>query len=310
MSSIQITDLAYVRFGASDLVRMREFLLHFGLVDSEPWRDGILRMRGLGSSPYIHVTEPAGNGFLGLALRAGSVADLEKFAAPRNLQISEVAAPGGGVKVRLVDPNGFTVEVIAGQARADSQSVESQDGWNCAGRQLRTGKPKRVPAGPSPVLRLGHVVMLVDDLLSTWEWWRDHFKLLISDQVQDPTGTPAALFLRFDRGDVPVDHHALNIATVPGKGAQFHHAAFEVTDLDSLMSGHDHLVKQNYAHSWGIGRHILGSQVFDYWLDPFGNRVEHWTDGDVFTADAAPVITDLETMLGRQWGPAAPPTFV
>ena len=36
---------------------------------------------------------------------------------------------------------------------------------------------------------------------------------------------------------------------------------------------------------WGIGRHVLGSQLFDYWFDPDGFEYEHYTDGDVFTAD-------------------------
>ena len=30
------------------------------------------------------------------------------------------------------------------------------------------------------------------------------------------------------------------------------------------MLGHDVLRKAGYEHSWGVGKHILGSQVFDY----------------------------------------------
>ena len=31
---------------------------------------------------------------------------------------------------------------------------------------------------------------------------------------------------------------------------------------------------------WGIGRHLLGSQVYDYWADPWGRVHEHWADTD------------------------------
>jgi hypothetical protein len=39
-----------------------------------------------------------------------------------------------------------------------------------------------------------------------------------------------------------------------------------------------------YKHFWGIGRHVLGSQLFDYWCDDDGHQFEHYTDGDIFTA--------------------------
>jgi len=63
------------------------------------------------------------------------------------------------------------------------------------------------------------------------------------------------------------------------------HAAFEVEDVDALMAGHDHLKNAGFDHHAGIGRHILGSQTFDYWRDPWGHVVEHFTDGDLLNAD-------------------------
>jgi catechol 2,3-dioxygenase-like lactoylglutathione lyase family enzyme len=310
VSLIKAMDLGYVRFGAPDLSLMRQFLLDFGLSDVQSNRDEVLRMRSLSTEPYSHITELAGSGFLGVGLKASSIEDLRRICDHRHVKMQPIDAPGGGSKVTLVDPNGFTVDVVAGQEPSVAKDLRIQDDWNSAGRSHRPSRPRRVPAGPSTVLRLGHVVFLVNDLAATGKWWSDTFGLLVSDLVNAPDGNTVALFMRFDCGNRLVDHHALNFATVPNKQAQFHHAAFEVANLDSLMSGHDHLVREKYKHSWGIGRHILGSQVFDYWLDPFGNRVEHWTDGDVFSSADPPQITDLPTMLGTQWGPAVPPTFV
>lgn len=224
--------------------------------------------------------------------------------------MAPLEAPGGGWFVRLTDPNGFTVDVVAGQRTAPVVPAEAPTPWNFAGERARTADPKRVPGGAASVSRLGHAVMIVDDLQATWRWWRERFGLLVSDEVRLPDDTPVALFIRCDRGSEPADHHALNFAMAPGKPAAFHHAAFEVRDLDSLMAGHDHLKSQGYPHVWGVGRHILGSQVFDYWCDPFGNKIEHWTDGDVYPADVAPAVTDIETMLGKQWGPPTPENFV
>jgi catechol 2,3-dioxygenase-like lactoylglutathione lyase family enzyme len=121
---------------------------------------------------------------------------------------------------------------------------------------------------PAGVARLGHVVLGVSDLQATWDWWRSRFALLMSDEVRTPDGIMIAAFIRLDRGAIPTDHHSLNFATMPGRPPAFHHAAFEVADLDDLMVGHEHLKQAGYQQLWGVGRHILGSQVFDYWRDP------------------------------------------
>lgn len=310
MSVIKVQDVEYVRFAAPDLGLMRTFLLDFGLIDSVVQSEDRLLMRASGDSPVVHVTELGPPGFRGLALRADSIADLELLAQHEGVPLEDSTLPGGGKVVRLVDPNGFGVDVVAGQERATARPTGMNAPWNSAVEKARGGVAKRVPGGPSKVLRLGHVVMIVNDLRKTWEWWRDRFGVLMSDEVLGPDGVSAAMFIRCDRGKELADHHSLNIATVPGKSAQFHHAAFEVADLDDLMAGHEHLKARGYVHSWGIGRHILGSQVFDYWCDPFGHRIEHWTDGDLFDASSPANITDIGTMLGHQWGPAAPADFV
>ena len=60
------------------------------------------------------------------------------------------------------------------------------------------------------------------------------------------------------------------------------HSAYEVAGLDALAAGNEYLKEHRYRHSWGIGRHIEGSQIFDYWRDPDGFLVEHFADGDMF----------------------------
>ena len=310
MSNIKIQDIEYVRFGAPDLERMRSFLVDFGMVEAEEQGDRVLRMRGTGGAPFIHETVEGEPGFLGLALRAASVEDLKHLAKSEGVAIEDAPGTSGGCKISLTDPNGFLVEVIAGGSRAPSLPNGARDPWNSLSRRDRSGAPKRISSGPANVGRLGHVVLGVNDTGETWAWWQSRFGLIMSDEVRAPNGALAAAFIRCDRGTDPTDHHTLNFAAIPGKPPRFHHAAFEVADLDDLMAGHEHLKQAGYRHDWGIGRHILGSQVFDYWKDPWDHRIEHWTDGDMFVADAPMNVADLPTMLGRQWGPATPSDFV
>ena len=98
-----------------------------------------------------------------------------------------------------------------------------------------------------------------------------------------------------------VDHHTLFLLGTGTYG--FNHAAFEVHDFDDLMIGNTHLHAAGRRHQWGIGRHILGSQIYDYWLDPYGHMIEHWTDGDLFNTERPPAGADTGVLLGSQWGP-------
>lgn len=310
MSIITIDDVESVRFAAPDLARMRAFLIDFGMADAEDGGDGVLRMRGTSDAPYIHETMLGDPGFVSLALRAKSVTDLHKLAQAEGAAVETASGPGNGSVVRLTDPNGFPVEVIAGKARAPALPHGVRDPWNTMTGRNRPDAPKRVAPGAAHVARLGHVVLGVNDTAETWDWYHSRFGLIMSDEVRAPDGALAAAFIRCDRGADPADHHSLNFAALPGRPPAFHHAAFEVADLDDLMAGHEHLKQAGYQHDWGIGRHILGSQVFDYWKDPWGHRVEHWTDGDVFTADVPTGVADIGTMMGQQWGPASPADFV
>ncbi|HVR90593.1 MAG TPA: VOC family protein [Novosphingobium sp.] len=302
-------DVESVRFSAPDLGQMREFLEDFGLSAADDVGDGVLRMRGTGDGPFLHETAEGEPGFVSLTIRVRGIDDLRALAEAEGITVEAATGPGGGQRVQLIDPDGFRVEAVADRSRVPTLSAGPANAWNIAARRERHGQAKRVEVNPAHVVRLGHVVLGVTDMAKTWEWWQSRFGLLVSDEVRAPNGDLAALFIRCDRGDEPVDHHTLNFASIPGVPAKFHHAAFEVADFDDLMAGSHHLEAKGYRHDWGVGRHILGSQVFDYWRDPWGHRVEHWTDGDLFDAHAPVNVTDLPTMMGHQWGPGAPADF-
>jgi hypothetical protein len=57
---------------------------------------------------------------------------------------------------------------------------------------------------------------------------------------------------------------------------------------------------------WGIGRHMLGSQLFDYWYDGDGLEFEHYTDGDMFTAGHETRYVPFSTSSIWAWGDDVP----
>jgi hypothetical protein len=77
------------------------------------------------------------------------------------------------------------------------------------------------------------------------------------------------------------------------------------------MLGHEYLRQANkYEHVWGIGRHLLGSQIYDYWKDPWDRVHEHWTDTDVLNARTPPNLFPAEEGLASQWGTPPPQSFI
>lgn len=298
---IKIQDIAYVRFGAPDLDRMQQFAADFGLALTVRENDTLYH-RGTDPSPYVHVTELGDAGFRGAAFEAASADDLTAASKLEGASpIMKLEAPGGGQVVRFTDPDGYQVEIVHGRELLPKMPVQTASGINRGSDRRRLGSVHRPPTGPSSVKRLGHVVVKVADFRRSEAWYKSRFGFLSSDEIY--LGKPENIitaFLRCDRGEEYADHHSLLCVGIGEPG--FDHAAFEVEDVDAVMAGHDHLVGAGYDHHAGIGRHVLGSQIFDYWRDPWGHVVEHFTDGDLLNANFETGLYDPGTALGTAWG--------
>ncbi|MFZ9396312.1 MAG: VOC family protein [Erythrobacter sp.] len=303
MPVIKVEDIAHVRFAAPDLSVMRAFLEDFGMSCFE--ESGRLYGKGSDGRPFVHVTELGPTAYLAVGLRAQSVEDLERLARHEAVSVESLGEPGGGKIVRLTDPDGYRVEVVAGQAKGDAEPDFADQPFNTAAAKPRQRQPVRFDPAPAHVRRIGHAVLKVRDFRKSEQWYKERFGFLTSDEVEAAKDVPLGAFMRCDRGELPADHHTLFLAQLPGELGLLH-AAFEVANLDDLMLGHQHLKARNREPAWGVGRHIMGSQVFDYWKDPFGNELEHWTDGDLFTAADPPQKMPMSALLAVQWGSPHP----
>jgi len=305
---IKVTDLAYLRLRAPDLDRMQAFLEEFGMLLAEK-TETALYMRGTGTNPVIHVTEKGDPGFIGLAFECAAPEDLERLSGMEGASpIHEANLPGGGSLVHFTDPNGFRVDVVHGAERTKEIVPAKRAPINEVHGYARKGELLRLKEGPSHVKRLGHVVIDVKDFRESERWYKERFGLITSDEIYIGSEENAlGAFMRCDKGDDYVDHHTL--FTVGTGKPGFNHMAYEVADTDDLHLGHDYLKGKGRDHVWGIGRHILGSQVFDYWRDPWGHKIEHWTDGDLLNASTPPTKQPIDALMATQWGMKAPPAM-
>jgi catechol 2,3-dioxygenase-like lactoylglutathione lyase family enzyme len=306
--TVKATALAHLVFERPDIERAVRFLRDFGL-DIAVQRDDAVYLRGTAPTPYCYRVHRGKRArFVGLGLTVASRADLDVLAAlPGASAVQPTMHPGGGEHVVLTDPSGFTVEVICGQAPAAPLPARAPLPWNVGEARIRVNGAQRPPLGVPEVVRLGHVVLEVADFQATCAWYTRHFGLLPSDVQVLPDGSPAVAFLRLDLGDTPADHHTLALAQ--GYMPAYSHSAFELVDADAVGMGQRVLRERRWQHAWGIGRHILGSQIFDYWKDPWGAKHEHYCDGDVFTAAVETGVHPVSREGMAQWGQTMPADF-
>lgn len=308
--TIKVADLAYGRLSAPDLDVMEEFLTDFGMVRAAR-TSRALYMRGTDAAHHLHVTELGEPRFVGLAWHAANEEDLHRLARlPGASAVEAIDEPGGGLRVRLKEPNGYQIEVVHGIEAVAPIPVPRLP-QNFADEPLRrTGDLMRLKRGPARVKRIGHCVMGTPDLRGTVNWFRNTLGLVCTDEVYvGSEDNVTSSFNRCDRGEEFVDHHIFYCVQHPYAG--LNHLSFEVQDVDDVFVGHEHLHRTGrYEHMWGVGRHLLGSQIFDYWSDPWGRMHEHWTDSDRININYAAHLCPVEEFVISQWGEPAPEKFI
>lgn len=306
--TVKAKKLTYLSFELPDLDKAERFLSDFGLVLAKR-EERTLYMRSAGTEPFCYRIEQAEQPkFLGFGLLVDGMDALEKLSLlPGASAIQLLDCPGGGQVVRLQDPSGFTVEALFGVQEQEALSHRAALDLNYELKTPRVNTAQRPPIAAPEVLKLGHVVLEVADFQATSSWYTQHFGFIPSDVQVLPDGSPAVVFMRLDLGDTPSDHHTLAIAQ--GFMPCYSHSAFELVDADAVGMGQRVLREKGWDHVWGMGRHILGSQIFDYWQDPWGFKLEHYCDGDVFTNDVPMGVHPVSREAMSQWGQTMPASF-
>lgn len=307
--SAGMRDIAYVRYQHPDLDLMRRFLLDFGLTEVEHG-DGLLHMRCAYGYPTAYIAQQGPDSRL---LSIGVVFDSEDSITaaarwPEAMRRDEAPRFIGDGRVTVRAPEGYEFDLVVPLAGETGAQPDQPADFNHGTRKTRLNAMRLTPPRPPVVLKLGHVALKVRDVPASMRWYCERFGLRVSDEIHEHTPeNVVTAFLRCDLGDTHADHHVLALAG--SHETKTHHVSFEVQGLDEVGAGGRWMEMQGHKRLWGVGRHLLGGQIFDYWRDPYGNNVEHYTDGDVFDAahPTARYEQSLETLY--QWGPPLPADF-
>ncbi len=304
-------DILYVRYQLADLDSAEAFMTDFGLTTVQ--HDAkVLRMRGAEAAPFIYeAVKGDENRFLGVGFSVRSRATLQHLASlPGSSPVAPLDAKEGGEFVRMQMSDGFLIDAVWSSEHPADCRVRGPFSFNAGHRKQRTNASIRQRAEAAPALRLGHVVLHVSDHREAVRWLNERLGLIASDHFGPPPGRiedAVGSFMRVDAGGEYVDHHCLLV--LESKRIGVHHCSFELQDIDHLMAAHDYLLARGYRLDCGVGRHLLGSQIYDYWRDPAGFRVEHYTDGDIVNAQHTPTVFTGSADETTQWGMAPDKAF-
>ena len=204
-------------------------------------------------------------------------------------------APEGGFWVR--DPDGHPVNVRDEEPKPpppDPPLAMNSPGH--APRQVQRGAPPAdMTAAPR---RLGHVLLFTPDLERQLDFYTRALGMKLSDRCQK-----IITFLRCS-----TDHHNLALLASPAPG--FHHGSFEVGGVDEIAMGAVRMRERGWHPSWGLGRHVIGSNFFYYIRDPWGSFAEYYFDLDYIPESCAWEPRDWpESDALYRWGPDCPAEF-
>lgn len=312
---MKLTKLVHMRYQHPDLDEITVFLRDFGMTvahktESARW------FKGYGEDQYVYYAQKGEKKFLGGCFEVESYAELEKAAkVPGAGSIEELKdAPGGGHLITLHDPEGFPISLIHGQEKKTPGPYPEILTTNYEHEKPRVARFQRFKPGPAAVHKLGHYGLCVQNFQSQTEWYTRTFNLVPTDILYVPSSSSpdskqdVAIFAHIDLGPNYTDHHTIFFST--NKTSHVHHSSFEVHDFDTQSLGHEWLAKKGYKSVWGVGRHILGSQLFDYWWDTTGNMIEHYADGDLVNEDTPVGWGAAGDESLAVWGPEVPKWFL
>ncbi|KAK3688882.1 hypothetical protein B0T22DRAFT_407582 [Podospora appendiculata] len=320
---VQLARLSYVHFSHPNLDEFHQFALDFGFVEAARENDTIY-YRGYGKDVCCYIASKSSDAEKHFN-EAGYIARTEQdFLKASQLKGSSPITPnpaaiGGGSFVSLVSPSKLKVHILWGvEERPEPNEVVTatelhKGGYNTALEKTRKGEFQRFKVGPAMVHKLGHYGCLTSKWDEDVAFYTQNFNFIPSDvlwEERDGEEVDALTFMHLDQGKEYSDHHTLFLSRAPAgfpDEHRIHHSSFEVEDFDTQLLGHEYLLGKSYKPIWGVGRHIFGSQIFDYWKDTSGFAIEHYADSDVVNEDN---LTGREKSDGPAsmyiWGPVRP----
>lgn len=148
---------------------------------------------------------------------------------------------------------------------------------------------------------LSHILMFTPDVLRMTAYCEHVLGLRLSDKSGE-----IIAFIHSPHGS---DHHL--VAFAKSHAAGLHHSSWDVGSVDEVGAGAEQMRNAGWGQGWGVGRHVLGSNYFNYVRDPWGSYCESSCDIDFVPPDLDwPAAGHPPEDCLYVWGPALPEDFI
>ena len=148
----------------------------------------------------------------------------------------------------------------------------------------RVRKMKRPHGLPFSIGKIGHVVLNVQDVERSTQFYTQVLGFQISDVYPEEMVPGGMVFLRCNS-----DHHGIALVgstNAPAENVELNHIAFEVATLDEVVRARDHLRRHGVTIDFK-GRRRAGCQLAVEFRDPDNHRLEIYWGIDQIGSDGA-----------------------
>lgn len=274
-----ITSLQHIAFGIPEMRVGTDFYEAFGLETIDRPNHVAMRCFGRDQDQILLIETGDRRKLLHFSLgtSAEGMATIRQRLAARGITLLDPPYDGAPEGLWFRDPEGTLVNVQVADAKPCAGEPAAMP-VNRPGTISRTGRRGCPPFDIKPrPRRMGHFILFARDVPAQADFYCSTLGMQLTDRITDGY----AAFMR-TAGDS--DHHVL--ALLKSEGPGFHHASFEMANIDEAEVAATQLFAKGYRHAWGPGRHGVGSNYFHYFRDPWNGMAEYFHDMDYLPADS------------------------
>jgi catechol 2,3-dioxygenase-like lactoylglutathione lyase family enzyme len=201
--------------------------------------------------------------------------------------------------VWLRDPDGIATQLVVAPKVSPSAKTSSHPSYAVA--PGAGAAPSRSNVTTVRPRYLSHILRFSPDVPRMIAFCRDVLGLRLSDRSGE-----IIAFVHTPHGS---DHHLVAFAKSHAPG--LHHSSWDVGSVDEVGAGAEQMRNAGWDKGWGVGRHVLGSNYFNYVQDPWGSFCEYSFDIDFVPAELDwPAADHPPADSLYVWGPPVPANFI
>lgn len=281
-----------------DLREQERFLSHFGL-SVEPQPDRLLLRTG-GEAHVWGLILPGESkklAYVCMACYEGELDGLRQQVQAAGGRFEAGHPMGSAEGFWFRDPDGLLFQVKVGAKTQPDAKTAMPD--LSIPPNVR-GAPARSAAGKARPQRMSHLALFTSDVTRSLDFHTRALGVRLADRSGD--------IIAFTYGRHGSDHHLL--AFLAGGGPGLHHSSWDVPSVEDCGRGNTQMRAAGYSRHWGPGRHVLGSNYFNYVKDSFGQWWEYSAHIDYIEKNAPWTVANFadEDSL-YLWGPDMPEEF-